>query len=334
VRTKKPTLPNPVRLVTDRATSLRVLLVLLAVQLSVGCSSSKFPSGELVMFSTVGPRAFQGTVFVVRPDGSSITTVLKPQTLLEYNGAYGNSLKTFVLASSSQSTGGNNAVANIVQYFPGNGTITPLQQQLPMGQEAIGVPSPDNSQFVAGVGPAGTQLNLWISDFKTKEFRQLTDGPAQDFNAAWRPDGQQIAFTRLLPPFPSITTQLLTVLSSGGPPTILLGTSDHVGEAAYSRDGKHLAFDSINGLETIDLTTMQRKVILTLAQLHGSPPERLTEGVGMSWGRTQDTIVLILKDLGTSRDQLWTVSSDGSNFKKIYTADAGAFIQSVCFVEN
>lgn len=54
----------------------------------------------------------------------------------------------------------------------------------------------------------------------------------------------------------------------------------------------------------------------------------------MSWARTQDKIVVILHDLGTSRDELWTVSSDGSNFKTIYTADAGAFIQSVCFVEN
>jgi hypothetical protein len=103
------------------------------------------------MFTAVGPHAFQGTVFVVRPDGSSITTVLKPQTQLEYDGAYGNSLKTFILASASQSTGGNNSVSNIVQYFPGSGRITPLQQQLPAGQEGNGIPSPDNSQFVAGV---------------------------------------------------------------------------------------------------------------------------------------------------------------------------------------
>ena len=237
------------------------------------------------MFSTVGPRAFQGTVFVVRPDGSSITTVLKPQPLLEYNGAYGNSLKTFILASASQSTGGNNSVSNIVQYFPSGGKLNSLQQQLPTGQEGNGVPSPDNSQFVAEIGPPGPQLNLWVSDFKTQQFRQLTDGSAQDFNATWSPDGHQIAFTRLLPPFPSIKTQLMTMPSSGGIPTILFGTSEHVGEAAYSRDGKRLAFDSINGLETIDLTTMQRTVILTLAQLHGSPPERLTEGFGMSWAR-------------------------------------------------
>jgi hypothetical protein len=286
------------------------------------------------MFTTVGPHAFQGTVFVVRPDGSGLTSVLKPKPSLEYDGAYGNSLKTFILTSAVQSTGGNNSVTNILQYFPTSGHSTPLQQQLPAGGESSGIPSPDNSQFVAGISPSGTPINLWVSDFKTKQFRQLTQGIAQDFNETWSPDGQQLTFTRLLPPFPSITTQLMTVPSSGGQPTILLGTSDHAGEAAYSPDDKRLAFTSINGLETMDLATMQRTVILTQAQLHGSPVQRVTQTVGMSWAKTQDKIVLILRDLGTNLDELWTVSSSGSNLQKIYTADAGAFILSVTFISN
>ena len=289
------------------------------------------------MFTAVGPYALEGRVFVVRPDGSKVTTVLNPKpSSVGYLAAYGNSLKTFILVSADQATSANSDVVNITQYTPRTGKLVPLQLQLPAGGEGSGIPSPDNSQFVAEVGPPDTQtqLNLWISDFKTKQFRQLTDGPAQDFNETWSPDGHQIVFTRLLPPFPSITTQLMTVPSSGGPPTILFGTSDRVGEAAYSPDGKHLAFDSINGLETMDLATTQRTVILTMAQLHGNPLQRITEGRGLAWGKAQETIVLIMRDVSTNRDQLWTVSSDGSNFKEIYTADAGAFIQSVAFVEN
>jgi Tol biopolymer transport system component len=286
------------------------------------------------MFTSVGPHVFQGRVSVVRPDGSSLTTVLSPRASLEYSAAFGNSLRTFVLASAAQSTGGNSFATNIVQYFPGSGRTVPLQQQLPTGQEGAGVPSPDNSQFVAEIGPPGPQLNLWLSDFMTKQFRQLTDGPAQDFHEAWSPDGKQIVFIRLLPPFPSVTTQLMTVSSQGGPAIVLLGTSEHVGEVAYSPDGKRLAFTSINGLETMDLTTMQRTVILTLTQLHGSPIQRITEGVGMSWAKTQDKIALVLRDVGTSSDEVWTVSSDGTNLHKIYTNAPGAFISSVTFISN
>jgi len=312
-----------------------MLLIVVFCQALVGCGSSRFPGGELIMFTAVGPHALEGRVFVARPDGSKVTTVLNPKpSSVGYLAAYGNSLKTFILVSADQATSANSDVVNITQYTPRTGKLVPLQQQLPAGEEGSGVPSPDNSQFVVEIGPPGPQLNLWVSDFKTKQFRQLTDGPAQDFNETWSPDGHQIVFTRLLPPFPSITTQLMTVLSSGGPPTILFGTSDRVGEAAYSPDGKHLAFDSINGLETMDLATMQRTVILTLAQLHGNPLQRLTVGSGLAWAKTQETIVLIMLDVSTKRAELWTLSSDGSNFKKIYTADPGAAIQSVAFVEN
>jgi len=259
---------------------------------------------------------------------------LSPKPSVGYLSAYGNSLKSFILVAADQSTGSSTDVANITQYTPRTGEVLQLQQYLPAGEEGNGVPSPDDSVFVAEVGPPGPQLNLWVSDFRTMQFRQLTTGTSQDFNAVWRPDGQQIVFTRLLPPFPSITSQLMTVSSQGGMPATILGTGDHVVEAAYSSDGNRLVFNSINGLETIDLGSMQRKVLLTLDQLNGNPRERSLVGRGLAWATTQDTIVLIMHDLSANRDQLWTVSSDGSNFKSIYTADSGVSIQSVDFVEN
>jgi Tol biopolymer transport system component len=320
--------------VTDSIERLCLLLIGAAVSVLVSCSSSRFPSGELVMFTAVGPHAFEGRVLVARPDGSGLTTVLRPKPSLGYLGAYGNSLKTFILVSADQSTGGNSDVVNITQYTPRTGKFVPLQQQLPIGEEGNGAPSPDNLEFVAEIGPPGPQINLWVSDFKSKQFRQLTEGPAQDFNEAWRPDGQEIAFVRLLPPFPSITTQLMTVSSKGGQPTTLLGTSEGVAEAAYSPDGKRLALISINGMETLDLTTMQRSVIVPFNTLYGSPIQRATEGRGMSWAKSQDKIVLIMLDFATHRDELWTVSSDGSKLQKIYTADAGVNILSVTFISN
>ena len=284
------------------------------------------------MFTAFGPHAFEGKVLVMRPDGSKMTTVLSPQSLSGYEVAHGNSLKTFILVSVAQSTGGNNHVVNITQYTPRTKKFSPLQQQLPSGEEEAGVPSPDESQFVAGVGAAATpQLNLWISDFKTKQYRQLTQGPSADINAAWSPDGQQIAFVRLTQP---VTRELMTIPSSGGQPTTLLGASEGVGEAAYSPDGKKLVLISINGMETLDLTTMQRSVIVPFNTLYGSPSQRATEIRGISWAKTQDKVVLVMLDLATNRDQLWTVQSDGSGLQKIYTADAGVSIPSATFVQN
>jgi dipeptidyl aminopeptidase/acylaminoacyl peptidase len=312
-----------------------MLLIVVFCQALVGCGSSRFPSGELIMFTAVGPHALEARVFVVRPDGSKVTTVLNPKpSSVGYLAAYGNSLKTFILVSADQATSANTDVVNITQYTPRTGKLVPLQQQLPAGEEGSGVPSPDNSQFVAEIGPPGPQLNLWVSDFKTKQYRQLTDGPAQDFNETWSPDGHQIVFTRILPPFPSITSQLMSVPSQGGTPTIIFGTDQHVVESAFSSDGHRLVFNSINGLETMDLASMQRNVLITLDQLNGSPLQRITVGRGLAWAKTQETIVLIMRDISTNRAELWTVASDGSNFRKIYTADDGADIQSVAFVEN
>jgi Tol biopolymer transport system component len=286
------------------------------------------------MFTTVGPHAFEGNVRVLRPDGSSVTDVLTPHGLMEYEAAYGNSLKTFILASVAQSTGGNNSVLSIVRYDLNAGTSTSLQQQLPPGQQGIGIPSPDNTKFVATLGPPGPQINLWISDFATMQFQQLTQGAAQDGHPSWRPDGKQIAFIRLLPPFSSLTTQLMTVPSQGGSATVLLDTSESVGEAAFSPDGKKLVFDSKNGLEIMDLASMQRTVILTLDQLHGSPVQRFTLDAGISWAKTEDKIVLIMLDRATGNNQLWTVTSDGSNFQRIFTAHPGGAIISVTFITN
>jgi len=45
-----------------------LLLTIATVQAFVGCGSSKFPSGELVMFTAFGPHAFEGRVVVARPE--------------------------------------------------------------------------------------------------------------------------------------------------------------------------------------------------------------------------------------------------------------------------
>lgn len=124
---------------------------------------------------------------MAEPDGTDVTTLLNPssQPLRGFEAAYGNSLRTFILLSVTQSTGGNKSQSSFVRYFPNTGHRASLQQQLPMGEERAGVPSPDNSKFVAEIGsPTGQQFNLWISNFQTKQYRRLTQGVTQDRNGA------------------------------------------------------------------------------------------------------------------------------------------------------
>lgn len=106
----------------------RVLLIIVAAQLLIGCNSSRFPSGELVMFTSVGPHAFEGSVFVVRADGSSKTTVLSPKPTLGYEAAYGNSLKSFILVSAVQPSGTTGDTVSITRYLPGMNLFLPLQR--------------------------------------------------------------------------------------------------------------------------------------------------------------------------------------------------------------
>src|SRR5215472_16030566 len=130
---------NPMRFVTG---CVYLLLTIATVQALVGCGSPKFPSAELVIFTAFGPHAFEGRVLVARPDGSDVTTVLSPQSLLGYEGAFGNSLKLFILVAATQSTGGNNSITNIVEYFPSTGRSLPIQQRCHREGKAMGFRRP------------------------------------------------------------------------------------------------------------------------------------------------------------------------------------------------
>src|SRR5207253_8371867 len=124
------------------------------------------------------PHALEATFLVTLPDGSRLTTILAPQGLLDYATAYGNSLKSFksfksfTLVSVDQATGGgtNQTTLSIAQYRPILNLFTSLQQQLPPGREGRGVPSPDNSKFVATRSPPShsSTVHCSRSDLITK----------------------------------------------------------------------------------------------------------------------------------------------------------------------
>lgn len=53
--------------------------------------------------------------------------------------------------------------------------------------------SPDGEKFIISSKRSGN-WELWVYDFKTTRWSQLTNDPAEDFEGKWSPDGKRIAF--------------------------------------------------------------------------------------------------------------------------------------------
>ncbi|MCI0348156.1 MAG: hypothetical protein L0Z53_01915, partial [Acidobacteriales bacterium] len=103
-----------------------------------------------------------------------------------------------------------------------------------------------------------------------------------------------------------------------------------VAQATYSPDGKHIAFNSKNGMEIMNLESLTRTVIVPQNKL--SDHEFHSGGIG--WSRRQHLLALPLFNRRSSQYELWTVSTDGTNFQRILTMSDGSTIEHLSFVQN
>ncbi len=95
--------------------------------------------------------------------------------------------------------------------------------------------SPDGTQVIWS-SVVSERRDLWIYDFERESGSPLTTGPEAEFEPAWFPDGERLAFQR-----------------NAGTPEVVIAASDGSGEPrslamgatrpAVSPDGKHVAFD-------------------------------------------------------------------------------------------
>src|SRR5207253_9964667 len=79
--------------------SMLAILGELAAFLAGGCSWGHVRDRERILFSTIGTRLFQDYVFSIRPNGSGLKAVLKPEPNRSYMFASANSMSAQMLVT-------------------------------------------------------------------------------------------------------------------------------------------------------------------------------------------------------------------------------------------
>jgi hypothetical protein len=290
------------------------------------------PPSESILFTTIGHHTFQDFVYTIHPDGSGIKTFLSPKPDRSYTYASGNSLRGTFVVTVHEANAKGTVEDHIYTYrvgsddwrrlFPGD-TI-----------EGGGVLSPDNSQVAFILSPK-TQLDkdsVWVLDIKTGSARELV--PHEDETwvnfLRWRPDSQELIFIRFRQSDDGIDSELMQIAASGGVASVLLSEDAGVADACYAPDGKRLAMWAAGGLEILDISSLKRITILPWDKL---PSNHMLQAGGLDWSPAQDKIVFSLFDKQSGNYELWTISSDGSGAKKLYTSVEGR-IQGASFIKT
>ncbi len=84
----------------------------------------------------------------------------------------------------------------------------------------------------------------------------------------------------------------------------------------YSANGREIVFWSKNGLEVLNLSTMQRTVVRST----GALPGMQYYGGGISWSQAGDVFAVPLFNTGTKDYELLTISRDGTRAKTVYSS--------------
>ena len=286
--------------------------------LSCGSRDRTAPGTESIMFSSLGNQPFLDYIYTISPDGSNVQPLLSPELDRSYKYASGNSLRSD-LAVTVHEKNSRGAIENhLYTYNPASGHWQGIVTDGSVGEALM---SPDNSKIVFALGTNEDLGSFWIIDLKTGEKRKLTNGEKDQDTwhayGTWRPDSQETAFLQLRRVTgKGVETKLMASSLSSGATTVLLGPEVGVTAACYSPDGTRLAAITAQGLEIIKLPGLERVVIVPKSSFAGSQP--YPPG-SLIWSRTQDLIAFSLRNEQLAQSQLWTVSTDGSKLRQIYT---------------
>lgn len=256
---------------------LRLCLTLTLGWLCLSCSggeTAQDPSGELILFVSVGQTPFQDSVSTINLDGRGLKQLLTPGRRRSYVYASGNSLQDILAVSVHEVAPAGEVVDHLFAYQPRQNTWRRLVNL--EGTEGAGFLSPDRSRvaFVFAPHTQPLQLRMWVLDLKTGETGKLpgddTEEGMWDGYASWRPDGHEIAFLRMRSAPGGISSKLMRVPASGGEPKEILDTGEDIVGVCFGPDGERLAMLAVGGLELLEFTTGERKLILPWGKLNSA----------------------------------------------------------------
>jgi WD40-like Beta Propeller Repeat len=305
--------------------------------ITTGCSPPALPlgKGRRILFATIGRRPFHDYLFSIRPDGSGLRLVLKPNRTRSYVFASAHTSSGPLLATVREIAPGNNhrVVDRLYLYDRSLRKCRPLfSESIPQGAALL---SPDGNRAVYCAARAGDprSISLWTVDLRTTQLREIAVGDgATGLYPAWGSLGK-IAFVRAYRSGRGLLTELMQVSEDGGNPTQLLPPEDGVASATYSADGRQLALWTKTGLEILSTANGQLRLIFAWNPSTKDYIFRSWGTGGLAWCAASGQIAFSLLNEKTLQSDLWVVNEDGSNPRRIYSTTDGQIVVSQ-FIEQ
>lgn len=298
--------------------SLWLTLIVLLASIDVACSKIESPPvpSELILFSSIGNRPFQDSVYAIDTNGTNLKKVLVPAGGRSYPYASGNSFSSELVVEVHELQPNGDMTDKLFLYHPVREEWKPLEVDGDV--QGNGSLSPDGAQaaFVKAPSDAPGKLRIWVKNLKTGEVRAVAneDGDFWDGYLSWSPNNQDLVFLRLQRTPRGLLTLLLRSSPEDKTPTIVFGHEEGISAACYSPDGTRLAVFSKIGLEIVELLDLKRTLILSW---DGLPNPQFRTG-GLIWSGQQNKIAFAMSDKQEKECNLWTISSDGKDLRKIY----------------
>jgi dipeptidyl aminopeptidase/acylaminoacyl peptidase len=269
-----------------------------------------------------------------RVTGSRVKSLLHPNNGKSYLAASGVSLSGPLVVAVHENNSFTKQIENHLYLFDtGAGTWQRLLTQ--DGDEGYGLISPDNSHVVLQFEPKRVSGHkrrddrLWLVELSSGQAKRLTTNDEEgtwDTRPTWRPDSEEIMFLRCRITQTGVTTKLMRVSRKGLEPTFL---AEGVVDACYSPDGTQLAMVAGGGLQIWDPAKDERRLIVPWDTF----PNHKYLGLGLTWSKMTNSIAFAITDQTTGESELWTVSSEGKDAKKIFSTKSGR-ISFPTFIQN
>ena len=165
--------------------------------------------------------------------------------------------------------------------------------------------------------------HVHVFDVAAKSSRQITSGPFDDSDPVWSPDSKTIAFTsnRTLPdPDRTQNTDIYLVAAAGGIPRPLLNSARAESDAAFSPDGRLVAF--VSGGDPKDMWYGASHV--SVVPVSGGKPAALTASLdrnvtGARFSKDGRHVYFVLEDGGTQ--YLARVPAGGGEVERVAGGD-------------